>query len=340
MATSYVACDALKVLANARELCEPGLREAVAWLADPLRSMSEYHFGWRDVDGIPAQAGWGKGIRAALVCAVAAACGADVDMVVPTATAVELVHNFTLIHDDVIDADQLRRGRATVWKTWGIPNAICLGDALHALAVRVLEIRLPGAVAADAVSRLEATVVRVCWGQSEDCLFETRTRVSVDEYLAMAAAKTGSLLGCACALGALCAGAGAETISKFEEFGCRLGLAFQVVDDVNGIWGDPAATGKRVGNDLIRHKRTFPVVAALESKSALATELSHVLESDGVKTLTEINRIAALLESSGVRRKAQRYADELVAAAVAALPERMATDHLICLAQLVRNPQR
>ncbi|RDI68240.1 polyprenyl synthetase family protein [Nocardia pseudobrasiliensis] len=335
--TPIAAARAAEVLKQARRRCEPALREAISALPDPLDLMAAYHMGWCDAEGNPTDAGWGKGLRGALVFAAANACGVDGRTVVPAAVAVELVHNFTLIHDDVIDVDRLRRGRATVWTVWGVPQAICLGDALHALAIRVLTSAWPSAVGVEATSRVESAIVELCLGQSRDCAFEKRVGVRVADYLAMARGKTGALTGCATALGALCAGADSATVGRFESFGRELGLAFQLTDDILGIWGDPVRTGKPIGGDLMRRKRSFPVVAALSSGTAAAVELEELYRSATPITVTEAARAAVAVQAAGGRRAAALQADERVAAAIAALPNPNRAQDLLALIHFVTH---
>ncbi len=329
--TNTAAAQAAAVLARARRRCELPLREALATLPEPLDRMAAYHLGWRDSEGNPTDVGWGKGLRAALVLGAASACGIDPEAVVPAAVAVELVHNFTLVHDDVMDADRQRRGRATVWTIWGVPQAICLGDALHALAVQTVIDAWPGGLGAEATALLESAIVALCRGQSEDCAFETRSTVRTEDYLAMAAGKTGALTGCATALGALCAKADAPTVAKFGAFGHELGLAFQLVDDILGIWGDPAATGKPAGGDLIRRKRSFPVVAALSSGTAAAAELEKLYRSSTPMIGSDVARATAAVRAAGGMRSARRHAGERVSAALALLPDPGRAPELLAL---------
>ena len=310
------------------------LRAAVGWLGEPLATMAGYHLGWWDANRDALLGGGGKSIRAALVWGAAAACG-EVSDAAPAAAAVELMHNFSLVHDDVMDRDVTRRGMPTVWTVWGQSSAVLLGDALHALSSRVLADLLEPAVAMEAVTRLESSCMALCVGQFEDCDFETRRSVTVDQYLQMAAGKTAGLMGCACALGALTAGADAVIVSAMERFGFQLGLAFQIVDDVMGIWGDPRVTGKPVGSDLARRKATLPVVAALNSGCAAAAELSRLYGSPAAMTRGDVARATELVEAAGGRRAAQQYADERIQAAMAALPDPLRSDDLIALAHLV-----
>ncbi|GAB7143915.1 geranylgeranyl diphosphate synthase IdsB [Mycobacterium riyadhense] len=327
------------LLKRAQRECEPVLRTAVGWISGPLATMAGYHLGWWDTNGQGSGSGSGKSIRAALVLGAAAACG-DTSNAAPAAAAVELMHNFSLVHDDVMDRDTVRRGRPTVWAVWGETNAVLLGDALHALSGRVLAELMAQPVAMSAVARLESACAALCAGQLEDCEFETRRAVTVDQYLQMAAGKTAGLMGCASALGALSAGANTATVSAMERFGYQLGLAFQIIDDVIGIWGDPTVTGKPVGNDLTRRKATLPVIAALNSGSDSASQLAELYRSTAPMTIADVARATELVETAGGRRAAQRYADDHIRAAMAALPDPARSADLIALAQLVISRDR
>ncbi|MGW4370736.1 polyprenyl synthetase family protein [Nocardia takedensis] len=324
------------ILARTRVLYEPALREAVATLPEPLRVMGGYHFGWCDAEGAPISARAGKALRPALTVSAATACGAPPRAAVAAAAAVELVHNFTLLHDDVMDGDRNRRGRPAVWTVWSPADAILLGDAFHALAVRTLVGGLSAAVAAAAVAEIELTVIEMCRGQHEDCRSGPGVRVDLGAYGRMAMAKTGSLMGCACALGALCAGADADTVAGMTAFGRDLGMAFQFVDDLMGIWGDPGVTGKPA-RDLARRSMSLPVLAALGSGTSAASELAAVYET-GAAVDTE--RVARLVESAGGRRRALLDAERHVRAAVDNLADPARAADLITLAHLVSHRNR
>lgn len=268
--------EAAALLDSTRETVNPELRRAVESLPAPTRRVAMYHLGWEHEDGSPAAAGAGKAIRPALVLASARALGGpqgSPESAVRAAAAVELAHNFTLLHDDVIDNDARRRGRPTAWTVFGIPDALLAGDAMMALALRMLADD-PHPASARASARLAACIVELCAGQQADCAFERRSSVTLEECLAMATAKTGALLGCACAVGALYAGAGPEEVEAMDAFGREAGLAFQLIDDLIGIWGDPGHTGKPAGADLIARKKSLPVVAALGSGTEAGEELA------------------------------------------------------------------
>ncbi|KIA63922.1 polyprenyl synthetase [Nocardia vulneris] len=315
------------------------LREAVGTLPAPLDHMGGYHFGWWDADGSPTPQPLGKALRPALTVCTAIACGSTAHAALAAAAAVELVHNFTLLHDDVMDGDEVRRGRPAVWKVWGNADAILLGDALHALAARVLVAGLPGATATAALAALEMAIIEMCRGQHEDCRLGAGGRAGLDEYTRMVMGKTGALMGCACVLGALCAQADRTTVAAMETFGRELGMAFQFVDDLIGIWGDPAVTGKPA-SDLARHSMSLPVVSALGSGTAAAAELARMYRPSPATAAMDTARAAALVESAGGRRWTQRLAERRMRAAIAALADPAAAADLMALAHLVSHRDR
>ncbi|MBL1074739.1 polyprenyl synthetase family protein [Nocardia sp. 2] len=295
--------EAARILARAQQSTGPLLRAAVDNLPGELRRMAGYHFGWWDADGRVTVSESGKGLRPALVLAAARAAGCRAVDAVHAAAAIELVHNFTLVHDDVMDGDPIRRGRPTVWRVWGVDNAVLVGDALHGLAVWTLADAPAAALLG--IARLEEAVIELCLGQQHDCAYETQPYVSVDQCLETLRHKGSALLGCACALGALCAQAAPEMIDTLDRFGRELGIAFQLVDDVMGIWGDPARTGKPVGNDLLRRKRSLPVVMALESSSPASRELAELYAADTPLDAPSAARAADLIARAGGKRWAQ-----------------------------------
>ncbi|MET9802298.1 family 2 encapsulin nanocompartment cargo protein polyprenyl transferase [Streptomyces sp. NPDC006368] len=332
------------LLDRTRSVVHPQLRSTVESLPGSLRRVAMYHFGWEEADGTPAAGQAGKAIRPALVLAAARALGGDPQAAVRAAAAVELTHNFTLLHDDIVDEDPTRRGRPTAWTVFGIPDALIAGDAMLALALRLLaEDRHPAAGAAAA--RLAACVIELCAGQQADCAFEGRRphEVSLDECLAMATAKTGALLGCACALGALYAGAGEAQVAAMDAFGREAGLAFQLIDDLIGIWGDPERTGKPAGADLAAHKKSLPVVAALGSGTAAGAELAALYERPALDEAA-VRRAADAVDRAGGRDWAQAQAADRMARAVhqlsRAVPDLVAAGDLLALAEFVTRRTR
>ncbi|MFF4651783.1 family 2 encapsulin nanocompartment cargo protein polyprenyl transferase [Streptomyces sp. NPDC001380] len=335
--------EASEVLARTRRAVDPALRAAVDSLPAAMRRIAAYHFGWQEADGTPASGDAGKAVRPALVLAAARALGGPPGAAVTAAAAVELVHNFTLLHDDVIDRDPTRRHRPTAWSVFGSADAVLTGDALHALALRLLA-RDPHPAAAEAAARLADCVVELCEGQHADCAFEQRSDVTLEECLAMAEAKTGALLGCACAVGALYAGAGPDAADALDAFGRRTGLAFQLIDDLIGIWGDPETTGKPVGADLAARKKSLPVVAALRSGTPAADELAALYAAGRPLGEAELRRAAAAVDRAGGRDWAQAQACDRMAAAVdhlaRAVPDPADAGDLLVLAELVTRRNR
>lgn len=339
--------EAAALLEHTRETVNPELRRTVESLPGSMRRVAMYHFGWEDEDGSPAAGNAGKAIRPALVLASARALGGpragdtDAGGAVRAAVAVELAHNFTLLHDDVIDKDARRRGRPTAWTVFGIPDAIIAGDAMMALALRQFA-EDPHPAAAAASARLAACVIELCAGQQADCAFERRPDVSLDECLTMATAKTGALLGCACALGALYAGAAAEEVEAMDAFGREAGLAFQLIDDLIGIWGDPGHTGKPAGADLLARKKSLPVVAALTSGTSAGEELAALYA--GPMAGDDVRTAARAVERAGGRDWAQAHAADRMGRAVQelsrAVPDLAAAGGLLALAEFVTRRTR
>lgn len=345
--------EAAALLERTRETVNPELRRTVESLPGSMRRVAMYHFGWEDEEGRPTDGGTGKAIRPALVLASAQALGGPFGGgsggpggsgergVVRAAVAVELAHNFTLLHDDVIDKDVRRRGRPTAWTVFGIPDAIITGDAVMALALRLFA-EDPHPAAAAASARLAACVIELCAGQQADCAFERRPDVALDECLTMATAKTGALLGCACALGALYAGAGPEEVEAMDAFGREAGLAFQLIDDLIGIWGDPAHTGKPAGADLLARKKSLPVVAALTSGTRAGAELADLYA--GPMAGDDVRAAARAVERAGGRDWAQAHAADRMGRAVQelsrAVPDLAAAGGLLALAEFVTRRTR
>nr|WP_237519638.1 polyprenyl synthetase family protein [Streptomyces sp. HUCO-GS316] len=314
--TVHAPLDTPQVLDRCRALVRPALRDAVARLHPWVGEMAAYSFGWCEVGGAPARASGGKGVRQALAVLGAEAAGAPGRAGVTAAVAVELVHVFSLVHDDIMDGDPARRGRPTVWSAYGTGPAVLAGDGLFALAVQTLAETAAGP---EALRLLSTALGDLVHGQADDLLFASRPwtgprRVRPEEYRAMAEHKTGALLGCAAALGALLGGAPPATVAALDRAGRQLGTAFQIVDDVLGIWGDPEVTGKPVHADLRERKKTYPVLAALGSPLPAAGRLATLLESAG-----EPAEAAALIEKAGGRSAALSRARRCVDSAEAAL---------------------
>jgi geranylgeranyl diphosphate synthase type I len=268
-----------EVLDRVRLLTAPTMRAAVARLEPSIARVAAYHLGWVDVTGAPVAGNGGKAIRPALAVLSAEAVGASPGVALPGAVAVELVHNFSLLHDDLMDGDEERRHRPTSWKVFGPAMAILAGDALLALAEDVL-LEAPEETGPRAARHLTEATDRLITGQAEDLSFESRLDVSVEECFAMTGNKTGALLACASSIGAVLASAPAAAVEALSGFGYHLGLAFQAVDDLLGIWGQPEVTGKPSWSDLRQRKKSVPVAHALSSGGRIAERLAALLGAD------------------------------------------------------------
>jgi len=252
---------------------ENALRAAIGDEDLPVAAACRYVMGWEDLHGRPALAR-GKRIRPAL-CLYAAGLFGPANVAMPGACGIELVHNFSLVHDEVQDHDAERHGRPTLWALLGTAQAMNAGDYLYAKAQQVLlagegpvELRLA------AWRTLTEATTKMIEGQWADLSFETRDDVSADEYLAMIAGKTGALLGAPLEMGASMAGAPGEVARALGRWGEAIGLAFQAHDDYLGTWGDPNLTGKSNTNDIARGKKTLPVIHALAApEGALIREI-------------------------------------------------------------------
>ncbi|MEV0682206.1 family 2 encapsulin nanocompartment cargo protein polyprenyl transferase [Actinosynnema sp. NPDC050436] len=335
--------SAREVLGWSRAGLDPALRAAVDRLPDSMRGIAGYHLGWWDEHGHPTGADPGKAVRPALVLLSAQAVGGTATAALPASVAVELVHNFSLLHDDVMDGDATRRHRPTAWTVYGVNAAILAGDALLTLALDVLA-SSGHPSAAHAIRVLTAATQRLNDGQAADLAFEERGDVQLGECVRMAQNKTAGLIGASCALGALFGGGTAEQVEQLRLFGEHVGLAFQFTDDLLGIWGDPAVTGKPVYSDLHNRKKSLPVVAALNSDTAAARELDDLYHTEGQLSAAELARAAALIEASGAREWSLGRAEALLAQARthlrAAEPTELAERELDAVASLATRRDR
>ncbi len=323
---------------------EAELRAAVpATGAAPfLYDMLRYHLGWLDRHGRPVQAPAGKRLRPLLCLLACEGYGGDYRRALPAAAAIELLHNFTLIHDDVQDRSDERRHRPTVWRLWGEAQAINAGDALYALArlalLRLAERGLAPSTVTAAAALLDHTCLRICEGQSLDVAFEGRLDVTYDEYLAMIGGKTAALLGCALEMGALVAGAAAEERQRMRECGETLGLAYQVQDDILGIWGEPSVTGKPAADDIRGRKKTLPIVYALTHGDRQHVERLHALFAAAALDEGDVAAVLRILEDTGARQAAEAEAGRLYDETQRLLQaSALAADVRSALSELVRS---
>ncbi|AUS80473.1 polyprenyl synthetase family protein [Actinoalloteichus sp. AHMU CJ021] len=300
------------VMAWGREAVEPELRAAVDTLPETLRRVAGFHFGWSDAQGRPTRAGAGKSVRSALTLLCSEAVGGTAAHATTAATSVELVHNFSLLHDDVMDGDTVRRHRPAAWRLFGVNLAILTGDALLTLALDLLTVS-DRPEARQGGRLLGAAVRELVHGQSLDLDFEHRRTVELDQCVRMSEGKTAALLGAASGLGALFGGGDHDQVDRLRLFGERVGLAFQFADDLLGIWGDPEVTGKPVHSDLRSRKKSLPVAAALTSATPPGDELAALYERPGELADAEVTRAAELVELAGGREHCRERIDALLA---------------------------
>jgi geranylgeranyl diphosphate synthase type I len=290
----------------------------------PLYEMARYHLGWRDeqlrpMDEAARRRHGGKRLRGVLCLLSCEAVGGPGEAAAPAGAAVELIHNFSLVHDDIEDSDAERRHRPTVWKLWGIPHAINVGSSMQAM-VNVAALRLDGLFTPDIVVKALRTItdaiVRMTEGQYLDMAAEDAREMTLTQYFRMTCGKTAALVEAALAVGAQL-GSGDETrVRSLAEFGLQFGLAFQARDDFLGIWGEPSRTGKPVGSDILQGKRSLPIVHALETyppESKAGARLRAALAARDVSSVLEV------LEQSGTSSFAEETVDRHTRAALEAL---------------------
>lgn len=316
---------------------ETELQRQIARLDTPrardFHAMLTYHMGWTGEGSGPEAAG--KRIRPLLTLLTASACGADWQPVLPAAAAIELAHSFSLVHDDIQDRSEMRRGRAAVWVRWGAPMAINVGDALlmlSSLAMLDLTANYPAETVSGAAAVLSSTCLSIAEGQYMDMSYASRDDLRVDDYWPMIAGKTAALLSASCHLGALLGGADAGTQDAYRAFGNFLGLAFQVQDDLLGIWGDEAITGKSAASDLVEGKKSLPVLVGLSKHGRFAERWK-----DGPITHPEVPELAKVLASESAyaytHNAAKQMTDSAIDALRAADPQGEAGEALLSLAE-------
>jgi len=295
-----------------------------------------YHLGWVDASLAPVSSNTGKLLRPTLLLLAYEAAGAwelastdstdttHLRRALPIAIAVELTHNFTLIHDDIEDGDAERRHRPTLWKLWGVPQAINTGDGMFALSRQILWDALETGVEHALVTRLgtilDRTVQTVAEGQYLDLSFETRQDVSVAMYVDMIRRKTAALMSCAAEMGAVLGTGDQETIECLRAFGLAIGIAFQVRDDILGIWASTSELGKTAAGDVYRRKKSLPILHALEHASEQDQQALRTLyQQEGAITQEQLDTILTILERTQTRSYCRVFLSEQCQFAYAAL---------------------
>lgn len=284
----------------------------------PLYSMARYHLGWSTTDFRPAEFDAGKRIRPLICMYACGAVGGDPEAAAPAAAAIELLHNFTLVHDDIQDQSETRRHRPTVWSVWGASQAINVGDAIFALGQLALLQVVQRGVPYDRLELLvrgyNEVTLRIVEGQVLDLGFEDRWNIGVSNYLEMIRGKSAAIVAYAAWAGALAGGTDLERANGFRAFGEALGLGFQVRDDILGIWGETSVTGKRKADDIRRRKKSLPIIAL--AAVAAPDELRRLrgIYQQPVVEESEVGWVVALLRRYEIEDQMQevvvRYHDD------------------------------
>lgn len=300
------------------ELIGPVLRAQVSAMQPDLARAVGYHLGWWDEHGNPSDA-HGKASRATICLAACTALGGRQSDAVPAAAALDMVHQQSLIHDDIIDNDTLRRGRPAAWTVFGTPVTIVAGDAMTGAAFALLS-------AEDEPTRRAAALLRtaylgVCDGQAADLALEGDLAATPEAYVRMSLGKAGALFGASTAIGAVMAEADDDTVERMRRVGTDMGVAMQVVDDIRSIWQPSAGTGKTTQGDLVRGKLTYPVIAALRSPDS--AELAHLLRDP---QHCDTSKAAALVDELGGRSAAEEFATSRLHLALSRLDTVRMTD--------------
>ena len=320
---------------------EKQLRRTLSQLNDQryhgLREMMEYHLGW--VGDNAGQKASGKRIRPLLLLLSCTAAGGKWQKALPAAAAVELIHNFSLIHDDIEDNSPYRRGRPTVWVKWGIPQAINTGDAMFTIAhISILDLAVDTSpnIVLHAARLLQQTCLDLTKGQYLDIAYEELRELNIEDYWPMVAGKTASLLSACTEIGAVIAESKPAFLEHYRSFGNKLGLAFQIQDDILGIWGDAGLTGKSSESDLLTGKKSLPILYALNNRGEFAARWQQ-----GAITENEVEHLAALLEEEGAKSYAQNVAVKLHQEAIDSLdkaePSAIAGNNLRILVETLLN---
>jgi len=308
-----------EVLFRYRDAIEREVSLALPESDSPIDEMLRFALGWT-VEGMPTL---GKSLRPTLCLLACESLGGDLEKALPVAVSIELVHCFSLIHDDIEDGDEMRHHRASLWHAYGRGPAVLAGAALWTVAYETLNRAHDRGLSAERTLAARKVLNDACRemleGQHQDLTYELRTDVTLTEYLEMVEHKSAALLGASVQLGAIVAGADDEESDRFASFGREIGLAFQIRDDILGIWGEGSATGKPVGADIARKKKTLPVVHALQQVVGPDRDLLRSVYAKPEVDDEDIFSVLDVLQRWNCRYFAQGLAEDYRARAMNAL---------------------
>ena len=304
-------------------LAEESLRAVLSQHPFPLYHLMEYQLGWRDEQGAPLEVpGQQNRLYAGLCLLACQTMGNGLERALVAAAAVELIDQFSRVHADIQDGSQHRNGRPTVWWIWGPAQAINAGDGLHALGrLSLLRLRDEGVSPEETLSFLsilDSACLRMCEGLHQDLVFQDRAQISPDPYVQMAREKVGALLGASLELGALAGGCSAEAGQVFRLFGEDLGVALQIQEDIQAIWGEPVS-GKPKGTDILNKKKGYPIICAIEEAPIAQKRELGTLFFKRVLEPQDLDHVISLLDGLDARPQAQQVAQQLYEQAVARL---------------------
>ena len=296
------------VLSRYKDVLDLALKDAISDRRIFLYDMLRFCMGWSDAYGVPLETKKGKGIRPSLCLFTCDALGGDIEKALPAAVSLELIHNFSLIHDEIQDSDEIRHHRPTLWNVWGIPKALVAGNVMRVLADKSMS-TMPSehskllTVSSSIVSEACLEMIE---GQYMDISFEGGDGISVDQYMKMISHKTGALLRSSEHIGAVIGSRGGRVADIFREIGIKLGFMFQIRDDILGTWGETTSTGKPVGSDIRRKKNTLPIIHARETQP-YQEEISELYSLEFIED-HHVARVLDILDAT----KAGHYCQGLV----------------------------
>jgi len=296
-----------------RDTVRVEIRKVIDSCPSVLCNMLRYHMGWQDEHGHSCSRESGKFIRSNLCLLSCQAVGGDTSRVMPAAAAVELIHNFSLIHDDIEDASDERHHRPTVWKLWGQSQAINAGDAMFTLAylalLKLKEKEITDEKVASSTKIFSLACLELCEGQYLDIEYENRLDITTEDYLDMAVRKTAALFAVSTSLGAYLGSEDSKLVDFFHLFGKELGIAYQIYDDILGIWGTEKSIGKSV-SDISQRKKTLPVVYGLQNSEGEARKRLEKLYSQKSIEGKDITEVTNILDQLGARDYAENLAEQ------------------------------
>ena len=303
------------MLVRYRDIIVTTLKERLSQDFLPVYDMLRYCMGWSDKDGNPVNGAMGKSLRPSLCLFACEAVGGQIRHALPAAASLELIHNFSLIHDEIEDFDETRHHRPTLWTLWGINKALVAGNVLRIVADRSMEMmKIDEGKDAERVVKGVELLTEACLemieGQYMDISFEGRIDITLDQYMAMISRKTGALIRCSLQLGAAMGTENLATLETFRKTGTSLGFVFQIRDDILGIWGEEKSTGKPVGIDILRKKNSLPIVHAMDKADKKGKELLREIYSLEHPGEQEVAAVLEIMEQAGTRDYAQELAYE------------------------------